>query len=269
MNLDFSALDEIYSRFINFLPTLIGAIIFIISCIIVYMLTLFVIKKLLKFSKIEFLNQKINDNEVLKKSNIKINFENIIIQTIKLILILLILVIGADFFNLNMVSQQIGNLINYLPQFISAVLIFTLGFYLGNKIKELLRNILKSIDFNGSNIISNIVFYLIIVFVSITALNQAGINTDIITSNLSIIMGAFLLTFTIAFGLGSRDVIYKLLLGFYTNKNLAIGQKIIYNGKKGMITGIDNITLTLQTEEEKILIPIENISKSEIIIINE
>jgi len=40
---------------------------------------------------------------------------------------------------------------------------------------------------------------------AITALNQVGIDKEIITSNLTLILGSLLLAFMIAFGLGSKE----------------------------------------------------------------
>ena len=60
-----------------------------------------------------------------------------------------------------------------------------------------------------------------------------GINTDIITNNLTIILGAFLASIALAFGLGSKDVIGDLMRSFYTRKNFEVGQKIHF----GTITG--------------------------------
>lgn len=113
---------------------------------------------------------------------------------------------GQIFFGLTVVSNQIGRIVDYLPQFFSAVLIFAGGFYLANYIKTFLRSLIKSIDLNGANIISNI----ILIFTIITSLNQAGVNTDLIMNNLSLILGSVFLTLAIAFGLGSKDVIYRL-----------------------------------------------------------
>ena len=86
---------------------------------------------------------------------------------------------------------------------------------------------------NDGKIISSIVFYIIAMLITVTALNQAGINTDIITNNLTIILGAFLASIALAFGLGSKDVIGDLMRSFYTRKNFEVGQKIHF----GTITG--------------------------------
>lgn len=267
MDLDLQILNELNQLFIAYAPKFVGGLIFIIACFIVYKLVLYIVKKILKISRLNALNGKLNNNDILKKSSITLNLENIILQVVKWFLILIILIVGADFFGLTIVSQQISNLIAYLPQLISAILIFVLGFYFASKIKDMLQTILKSMDIKGSNIISNIAFYFIIIFIIITALNQAGVNTDIITNNLTIILGAILLTFTIGFGLGSRKIIHLLLLGFYTNKNFAVGQRIKYRDVEGTIIAINNITLTLKTKNETILIPIEKMNNEEITIV--
>jgi len=185
-------------------------------------------------------------------------------------MILLIIVIGSDIFGLSVVSNQIGRIIDYLPQFFSAVLILAGGFYLANYIKSIIRGLLKSIDLNGATIISNIIFYVILIFTIITSLNQAGVNTDLITNNLSLILGSIFLTLAIAFGLGSKDIIYRLLLSFYTNRNFEIGQKVIIEENvKGVIIAINNICMTIQTENEKVVYPIKVITNKKIRIIED
>ena len=87
---------------------------------------------------------------------------------------------------------------------------------------------------------------------------QAGIDTEIITSNLTLILGSVLISFTIAFGLGARDVITRLLFGFYSRKNFEVGQRIKYKKIEGTIQQIDNICITVKTKEETIVIPIKD-----------
>jgi len=112
--------------------------------------------------------------------------------------------------------------------------------------------------------ISQIVFLLILVFVSVTALNQAGIDTEIITSNITLIIGAILLAFTIAFGLGARNVIEKLLNTFYTRKLYEVGQIIEFNDIRGEVEAINSISVTLKTKTGKIIVPIKDIVESQV-----
>ena len=95
-------------------------------------------------------------------------------------------------------------------------------------------------------------------------LNHIGLETDIITNNLFLIIGSILASFTIAFGLGSKDIIYRLLLGYYSKRNFKIGQKILIDGNIGVIESIDNIAFVVIIDEKKIVYPIKYISNKSI-----
>jgi Ca2+/Na+ antiporter len=69
----------------------------------------------------------------------------------------------------------------------------------------------SSLELTVGNLVGDIVFYVMAIVSSITALNQANVETDLITNNLSIIFVSILLAFALAFGLGSTDVIKRLL----------------------------------------------------------
>ncbi len=273
IGLNFSLLESLYQEMVLVFPKVVGGIIFIILSYILLKLILILTKYILKLSKIDNLKKALNNNEALKNSSIEVDPSKIILQFVRLFIILLIIIIiiiGSDIFGLTVVSNQIGRIVDYLPQFFSAVLIFAGGFYLANYIKTFLRSLIKSIDLNGANIISNIIFYVILIFTIVTSLNQAGVNTELITNNLSLILGSIFLTLAIAFGLGSKDVIYRLLLSFYTNRNFEIGQRIIIEDDvQGVIIAINNICMTIQTADEKVVYPIKIITNKKIRIIED
>lgn len=268
IGLNFSLLESLYQEMVLIFPKIVGGIVFIVLAYILLKLILVLTKYILKLSKIDKLKNALNNSEALKNSSVEVDPAKIILQFVRLFIILLIIIIGSDIFGLTVVSNQIGRIVDYLPQFFSAVLIFAGGFYLANYIKGFLKSLIKSIDLNGANIISNIIFYIILIFTIITSLNQAGVNTDLITNNLSMVLGSIFLTLAIAFGLGSKDVIYRLLLSFYTNRNFEIGQKVIVEDNvKGVIVSINNICMTIQTENEKVVYPIKVITNKKIRII--
>ncbi|MFK8060058.1 MAG: small-conductance mechanosensitive channel [Polaribacter sp.] len=267
-DLDFSFLQNLWISFVAFLPQLLKGVGFLIIGWLLIKLILVIIKKALGFTNIDSLPEKLNVDEIFGESSIKIQPTKIIITTIKWVLILLFIIVGAELLGLRMVSEQLGNLIAYLPKLISALVIFAVGIYVANIVKKALNAMFKSLDLTGGNLVGNIAFYLIAIVVSVTALNQAGVNTDLITNNLSIILGAILASFTIAFGLGSRDVIQRLLFGYYSKKNLQLGDKVIINDIEGVVDSIDNICAVLTTEKGKIVLPIKEIVNNKIEIIN-
>ena len=78
-----------------------------------------------------------------------------------------------------------------------------------------------------------------------------------------------MLSFTIAFGLGSKEIIQRLLFGFYSRKNLNVGQRIKIGDVQGVIESIDNIYMTLITTEGKFIFPIKEVSDKIIQIIDD
>lgn len=228
---------------------------------------IYILGKALDLSKIEMVSLKINEADFFGKSEIKISLKEIILSFTKWILILVFFIIAADVMQWKIISEEISHLLRYLPKLFSAIILFMIGVYIANFVRKAIYGMFQSFDLSGSKIISSIAFYGITALITITALNQAGIDTSIITNNITIIFGSFLLTFAIAFGFGSKEVIKKLLLTFYSRKNYEVGDIIKVNDIQGEVVSIDNICLTLLTKTGKIIIPIEEIIESRVEII--
>jgi hypothetical protein len=101
--------------------------------------------------------------------------------------------LGSDIFGLDMLSQGISNFIAYLPRLLTAILIFIGGVYIGTIVKKAIHSMFKSLEITRGNLVGNIAFYVIVVFISITALDQAGNDTSVIKSNLTLILGSIVL----------------------------------------------------------------------------
>lgn len=119
-------------------------------------------------------------------------------------------------------------------------------------------------DLSGGKMISQVVFFLLLTFISITALNQAGIDTQIITNNINMIIAAFLLAFAIAFGLGAREVVGKLLNTFYARKTFEIGQHIIFNNETYTIEAVQSISVILKNSKGKLIVPIKDLVENQV-----
>jgi len=262
--LSFSTVSTIFGDIAAALPSILGAIVVLLIGWLISKIIRLIVRKVLKIAKIGKVSDKINEAKLFGESNIKIDIEKIILGCIKWILLLVFIIAAADIVKLTVISTEIANLLRYIPQLLSAIVIFMIGLYGAKLIKKALVSIFKSMNFGGSKLVSSIVFYLIIIFVTITALNQAGIDTSIITNNFTLILGAFLLAFAIAFGLGSRAIVADLLKTFYARKNYAVGDRIKMKNAEGTIESIDSIFVTLKTENGKLIIPIREIVENRI-----
>ncbi|MGW9685560.1 mechanosensitive ion channel family protein [Flagellimonas sp. 2504JD1-5] len=258
-NLTFDSLTTMGRDIAMALPKIIGALIVLLIGWIVTKIILFILGKILKLAKADALSEKINDMDLFGKGDFKIDIIKVILGFAKWFLLLVFLIVAADILSWEIISTEIGNLLRYLPRLFSALALMMIGLYIGNFVKKTVKKLFDSLEFGGSNLVSNLLFYIIVIFISITALNQAGIDTSIITNNITMILGAFLLAFALGLGLGSRDVITDLLRSFYTRRTYAVGDKVVIAGHTGTIEAIENNSLTLTTKDGKFVIPIKDV----------
>ncbi|MBW8243741.1 mechanosensitive ion channel [Muricauda oceani] len=245
-------------------PKIFGAIVILLLGWITIKILLFLLRKILKLAKVDMLNDKINGMDVTGKGDLEVDVIKIILGFVRWFLILVFLIVAADILDWKIISQEIGNLLHYLPRFFSALALLMLGFYIGNFVKRTIKRLFDSFEFGGSNLVSNLFFYVIVIFMSITALNQAGVDTTIITNNITLIFGSFLLAFALGVGLGSREIVADILRAFYIRKTYVVGDRIVIGGDEGTIKSIENNSLTLETRTGKYVIPIKDVMSQKV-----
>lgn len=259
-NLTMTSLNEMAINIAEAAPKVLFAILILLFGWFITKLVTFLLKRTLKFSKVDKLTEIINEKNLFGKTDLKFNVSSVILGFTKWLLFLVFLIIASDVMEWEIVSIEIGKLISYLPKLFSAIALFMIGLYIANFIKKGIKGLFESFDLQGGALISTFVFYIIIVTITITAINQAGVNTDLITNNLSIILGGIFATFVIGFGLGSKDVINNLLFSFYSKRNFEIGQIITIDDISGEIVSIDNICISVQVANgDEVVIPIKDL----------
>lgn len=213
------------------------------------------ILKSLKSIKFDAMMEKVNLDSLLNKIKPGLSASVVVSKLIYWILMLLFITSAANVLGWQMLTDGIASFMAYLPTLGIALIIFIIGVYIAELIKSMVYTAANSIGISGAKTIANIVYYLLFIFIAITALNQAGINTDIITSNLTIILGSVLLAFAISYGFASRHLVTNMLSSFYSKGKFREGQTVRVNDIEGEILSIDSISVTILTKTGKMVLP--------------
>ena len=259
-----SSLKSIIEEISSIIPNILGALAILIIGWLITKIVISILKKALKLAKADKLDEKINEIELFGDKKLNFNVITIITKFVKWFLYIMIIIVVTEILNLTIVSEEIKNFLSYIPQLFSALIILIVGLLFANMVKKGIKSFFDSMDLFGSKIVSQVVFIILLVFVSITALNQAGINTEIITSNITMILAAFLLAFALAMGFGSQKIVSELLKTFYARRTYEIGQVIHFQDISGEVVAINSISVTLKTEEGKIVVPIKDIVENQV-----
>lgn len=255
----FQSLRVLAQTFMLALPNILGAIFLIVLGWLVGKLAAFVVRRTLKVLGFDKLTERLNINEIFGNPSFEIFPSQVVGKFVYWIIVLLFFVTASDTLGWSVVSNAISDLLMYLPQLFSAIIIFVIGFYIASFVRRGLRSVLESLAVSSARIISSFAFYLIVVIISITALNQAGVDTRAVTSNVTIILGGIILAFSVSFGIGSRDILTNILSSFYTKGNFKVGQEIEIGELKGTIERIDITSCVLQTSKGKTIIPVKTL----------
>ncbi len=258
------SLTSMWFEITKVFPNIIGALVVFIIGWLITKVVVKIIKKVLKLAKVNKLDAKLNDIEIVEGKKLNFDTVKVVSNFVKWLMYIVLLITASDIMGLEIISTQISSLLSYLPKLFAALIVFILGLLFANFVKNGLKSLFESMDLSGGKMISQVVFFLLLTFISVTALNQAGIDTEIITNNINMIIAAFLLAFAIAFGLGAREVVGKLLKTFYARKTFEVGQSIIFNNESYTVESIENISVILKNSKGKLIVPINDLVENQV-----
>lgn len=181
------------------------------------------------------------------------------------ILILLTAIGATDIIGWKSVSQELARLIGYLPKFLSAVVIFILGSYIVRAVRDFLRGTTAGLGIGAGRLVSGFVYYFLYALLVLTVLQQAGVDTQLINTNLTLIIGAILLAFTISYGFASRDLLANILASFYSRRLYNQGDRIRIGSQEGVIEEIKSVAVIIRTSDNKrLVVPTHRLLQEEV-----
>lgn len=185
------------------------------------------------------------------------------------LILLVFIMASADLMGLDLVKRALESFMAYLPTLLTAVTIFILGLWGGDKVSQLVQTLTESAGLSSGRSIARVLGGVIVLFTSITALNMAGVDTELITSNIQILLAGVLLAFGLAYGFAARDVLTNILSSFYGKDRFKPGMVIRIGQDEGVIARIDSISLTMQVQGKEVLIPTSKLVTERIEIISD
>ncbi|MDX1940483.1 MAG: mechanosensitive ion channel [Saprospiraceae bacterium] len=265
--MEFNVLEIVKEMLLSFAAVVpnffLALIVFLIGWIISKLISKFV-RRLLKTIGADKLAERLNEIEIIHKSNLKIVPSVLLSKILYYILLFIFIFAATDVLGMEAVSKLMGDLLNYLPNLISAFLVLIIGIFFADFIKNIVLTACNSLGIPAAGVIANIVFYFIFLNVAMITLSQAKIDTDFIQDNLSIILAGVVFAFAIGYGFASRDMAANFLSSLYNKDKVKVGDVIGIEGIKGEVIEMDNASFTLKVDDHTIVIPLSKLTSEKI-----
>jgi hypothetical protein len=258
------ALLDMLLGMVSAIPKFVTAAIILIIGYIIARMVMKIVTKAIEKSGINKLGDQLNNIDILAKNNITVKLSTILGKILYYCILLVFVMTAVGALDMPVLAELIQNFIVFVPNLIAAFIILLGGLLLADTIKNVVFATCKSLGMPSANIIASFVFYFIFVNVIIVALSQAKINTEFFAQNISIIIAGGVLAFSIGYGFASKDLVASFLASYYTKDKLNIGDKVTLNGVTGKIINIDKSSVTVQSENKSIIIPLNKILQDNI-----
>ncbi len=266
MEIVLKSLQQVVEQIIGVLPNIIGALVLLVFGWILAKIVSSITSRILSRIGLDKLADRLNDTDSFRESNITIKPVSIIKKFLYWTILLIFILSATETLGLDILTQQVGKIVDFIPKLLTAMIIMGIGFYLADAIKQLVGNAAQSFGLPSWKVISYGVFYILLVAISITALEQAGIMTDVIKWNIYIVLAGIFLAFAIAYGFAARNVLTSILTSYYSKSNFAVGQVIELDEYTGTIIKMDNVSFTLDIGDRYIVFPQSRLMNGQVII---
>lgn len=257
---------DLLKQFFNAVPKILLALVIIIVGVIISKIVAGIIKRLLGKIGVDRLGEKLSEIDIVQQSNVSIKISSVLSKFIYYILLLFFMIASAEALGMPAISNLVSDIINFIPNLIVAIIMLILGLLVAEALKNIVLTALKSLGIPSANMISSFIFYFILITVFVSALRQAAVETEFLETNLSILIAGIVFAFAIGYGLASKDLLKNIISSFYNKGRLSVGDRISLDDVSGEIIEIDNTTVTIRSNDRRIVYPLSQVLGNKLVI---
>lgn len=167
--------------------------------------------------------------------------------------------------SISVVKEWLTLLLEYVPQFLLGGLIILSGYLLGVVIRSLLAGLM---GVHSDHLVPRFAQLLVVTAAVLTGLAQTAIDISFISNVMVILLAFFFGGLSLAFALGSRQLVENLLARKALDR-YGIGDTIRVNGTQGKIIEILSTAVVLEAKQGLLTVPTASFVNSEILLVNE
>lgn len=258
-------LGQLFAQLSAFFPKLFGALSILLIGWLISRTIGKILSKVLATIGVDRLAEMFQDIDFVQRAGgMRSQVSELLAKGVYYMLMLIFIIAATEVLGVQAITQLFTDLMNYLPALITAAFVLLVGIFLANVVQGLVLTLCQSLGITSAKMIASIVFYFIFVTIAVSAVAQAKINTDFISSNLTVIIGAVALAFAFGYGIASKDMIANYLAGYYNRNKIRIGDDVRIIGVRGKVVMIDATSLILQTPERAIIIPLNKLTTEKV-----
>ena len=199
--------------FLELLPALLSALVIIFAGYLLAKVIERLVLRMLRRLKLNTLLERGGVMGAVERSGSRVDATRVLSALIFWLIMFAVILVAATALGLDELADVFGELINYIPSVIAAIVILLVGTILGGFVGSLIATSAGAV--HGGTALARIGRAGVIVLAVFMALQVLGIATEIVTTAFAILFGAVALAGALAFGLGNRELAGEVTREWY------------------------------------------------------
>lgn len=206
-----ASFQMLWSGFISFLPSLLGAIVVFIVGWFIAEVVAKLATQIINVLRIDQILERMGFEKSLQRANMKLNSGKFIGEIVKWFFIIVFLMAATDILGLPQVTEFLKQVLLYIPQLIVAVFILLAGVLIANFMGKLIKASVEAANLKSAGTLAGVAKWAILIFAILAALIQLGIVPSLIQTLFTGLIAALAISAGLAFGLGGKDLASQIL----------------------------------------------------------
>ncbi|MFA5311560.1 MAG: hypothetical protein WC355_04555 [Candidatus Omnitrophota bacterium] len=203
----------------QFLVNILLVIVILIIGWLISKLIKVVVTKGLRIIKLDELSDRIELETMLEKGGISYSLSELIGLACYWLAILVTFMVAINAVGLTIAADLLNRVVLYVPNVIAAVFILILGMFAATILKNIVVTAANNSGVSQGKLLGKIAEIVIIAFAVFVGLEQLKIGIRITQLTISIALGSIGLGLAIAFGLGCKDIVGRIVADFLDKIN--------------------------------------------------
>ncbi len=179
--------------------------------------------------------------------------------------LVIFLLLALQALSISVLQAWLGRLLDYIPQVILGGFIILSGYLLGVIVRSIVAGLM---GLSADHLVPRFAQLLVLLAAILTGLAQTAVDISFLSNVIVILLGFFFGGLSLAFAMGSRQLVENLLARRSLDR-YRIGDVVRINGSEGRIIELLSTAVVLEAEQGILTIPTSQFAASEVLLLRD
>jgi hypothetical protein len=207
----FSPAEELWQRLLDFIPSFVKALLFLVVGWFVAKIAAFLIERFVKLVNLDSLLRKVKFDRYVEKMGLRLNSGKFFGDIAYWVVVLLVLLTASDILGLMAFSSFLLDVINHIPILVGAAFILIFAVVAADFVRGAVKASATAARLHLAKLLGTLAWWTVMIFGAVQALKQLGVDTRLSDNVITVIIAGVALAFGLAFGLGGKESAERIL----------------------------------------------------------